>query len=207
VLGAGDSFMSGFLRGWLKGEDHATSEPGRMPAAPSPYRGCCASPEIPTWEELQFSLRLAANTRRCGAMRRSTMSLGNDPPPAIAESSGTRDRPQETARRVADQLAVPRQRIADFKALAVKATANVARGKPGYGMLLDVPMAAKPCSMRETQFWIARPLEEPGSRPLRFDSPRMSDRVSFRTGRSAIDQMASLSTIPTTTRRLRTSRR
>ena len=25
VLGAGDAFMSGFLRGWLKGEPHATS--------------------------------------------------------------------------------------------------------------------------------------------------------------------------------------
>ena len=71
---------------------------------------------------------------------------------------------------MADQLAVPRQRIADFKRLAVKATANVARGKPGYGMLLDDTYGREAMfDAAKHNFWIARPLEEPGSRPLRFE--------------------------------------
>ncbi len=39
VLGAGDGFMAGFLRGWLKDERSRRAAPGPTPAAPSPCRG------------------------------------------------------------------------------------------------------------------------------------------------------------------------
>ncbi len=58
-----------------------------------------------------------------------------------------------------------------FKELAVKAAAKVADGRSGYGMLLDEKFG------REAMFefarhnfdWLGRPVELPGSRPLRFE--------------------------------------
>ena len=56
VLGAGDSFMSGFLRGWLRGEDHATSATWANACGAFAVSRLLCSPEIPTWEELQYFL-------------------------------------------------------------------------------------------------------------------------------------------------------
>ncbi len=63
------------------------------------------------------------------------------------------------------------KRIGAFKVLAVKAAARVAGGRAGYGMLLDEKYG------REAMFefarhkfsWLGRPVELPGSRPLRFE--------------------------------------
>ena len=64
VLGAGDAFMGGFLRGWLR------DEPLEQACA---YANACGafavsrllcSPEYPTWEELQHFLRHGAATPR-----------------------------------------------------------------------------------------------------------------------------------------------
>ncbi|MGL6183143.1 MAG: 5-dehydro-2-deoxygluconokinase, partial [Aestuariivirga sp.] len=56
VLGAGDSFLSGFLRGWLRGEDHATSATWANACGAFAVSRLLCSPEIPTWEELQYFL-------------------------------------------------------------------------------------------------------------------------------------------------------
>jgi 5-dehydro-2-deoxygluconokinase len=171
VLGAGDSFMSGFLRGWLRGEDHATSATWANACGAFAVSRLLCSPEIPTWEELQFFLKVGSKYK---ALRRDE---------AISHVHwATTRRPQSESllalaidhrrqlEEVADKLAVPRQRIADFKRLAVNATANVAKGKPGYGMLLDDTYGREALfDAAKHNFWIARPLEEPGSRPLRFE--------------------------------------
>jgi len=62
-------------------------------------------------------------------------------------------------------------RIDAFKVLAVKAAVQVAGGREGYGMLIDEKYG------REAMFefarhpfsWLGRPVELPGSRPLRFE--------------------------------------
>ncbi|MDA4630859.1 DUF2090 domain-containing protein, partial [Escherichia coli] len=62
-------------------------------------------------------------------------------------------------------------RVQAFKELAVKAAARVADGRSGSGMLLDEKFG------REAMFefarhnfdWLGRPVELPGSRPLRFE--------------------------------------
>ena len=98
VLGAGDAFMSGFLRGWLRDE---------------PLETCCAyanangafavsrllcSAEYPTWAELSRipPARLAApgTPPRCGA---EPHSLGDDAPAAAAFDHGACDRPSRPA--------------------------------------------------------------------------------------------------------------
>jgi 5-dehydro-2-deoxygluconokinase len=71
---------------------------------------------------------------------------------------------------MADKIGSPRERLNAFKRLAIKAIAKISGGKPGFGTLLDDVYG------REAMFdaaklglWIGRPLEKPGSRPLRFE--------------------------------------
>ena len=56
VLGAGDAFMSGFLRGWLGGESLATAATWANACGAFAVSRLLCSPEYPTWEELQFFL-------------------------------------------------------------------------------------------------------------------------------------------------------
>ena len=60
-------------------------------------------------------------------------------------------------------------RINAFKVLAVKAAAKVANGRPGYGMLLDEKYGREAMFefARHSFAWLGRPVELPGSRPLR----------------------------------------
>ena len=54
--------------------------------------------------------------------------------------------------------------------LAVKAAARVADGRPGFGMLLDGTYGREALFRAADQpFWIGRPVELPGSRPLDFE--------------------------------------
>jgi len=171
VLGAGDSFMSGLLRGWLKGEDHATSATWANACGAFAVSRLLCSPEIPTWEELQFFLKHGSKykaLRRDEAINHVHWATTRRPQPGGLLALAIDHRIQ--LEDVADKLKVPRQRIADFKRLAVRATANVAKGAPGFGMLLDDTYGREAMFDAARQnLWIARPLEEPGSRPLRFE--------------------------------------
>ena len=72
--------------------------------------------------------------------------------------------------KIADDAGAPRERISAFKLLAVEAAAKVAAGRPGYGMLLDGKYGREALFRAlDHDFWIARPVEEPGSRPLDFE--------------------------------------
>jgi 5-dehydro-2-deoxygluconokinase len=171
VLGAGDSFMSGFLRGWLRGEDHATAATWANACGAFAVSRLLCSPEIPTWEELQFVLKVGSKhraLRRDEAINHVHWATTRRPQSEglLALAIDHRKQLEE----VADKLDVPRRRIADFKRLAVKATADVAKGKPGFGMLLDDTYGREAMfDAAKHDLWIARPLEEPGSRPLRFE--------------------------------------
>jgi 5-dehydro-2-deoxygluconokinase len=71
---------------------------------------------------------------------------------------------------IADAAGVPRERIEKFKALTVSAAERVAKGEPGFGMLLDSTYGQQAMfRAAKNGFWIGRPVEEPGSRPLDFD--------------------------------------
>jgi 5-dehydro-2-deoxygluconokinase len=73
--------------------------------------------------------------------------------------------------KIADAAGAPRERISAFKLLAVEAAAKVAGGRPGYGMLLDGRYGREALFRAiDHGFWIGRPVEEPGSRPLEFES-------------------------------------
>jgi 5-dehydro-2-deoxygluconokinase len=62
-------------------------------------------------------------------------------------------------------------RIPAFKVLAVAAAAEVAQGRSGFGMLIDDKYGrdALYAAGAHRDFWIGKPIELPGSRPLTFE--------------------------------------
>ena len=171
VLGAGDSFMSGFLRGWLRGEDHATCATWANACGAFAVSRLLCSPEIPTWEELQFFLKHGSAHR---ALRKDeainhvhwATTRRAQPEQLLALAIDHRMQLED----MADKAGAPRERLNDFKRLAIAAIAKVSGGKQGFGTLLDDVYG------REAMFdaaklgiWVGRPLEKPGSRPLRFE--------------------------------------
>ncbi|MEO5807996.1 5-dehydro-2-deoxygluconokinase [Devosia sp.] len=171
VLGAGDSFMSGFLRGWLAGEPHQTSATWANACGAFAVSRLLCSPEIPTFEELQYFLkhgskfRALRNDEAINHIHRATTRRG-DYPSLMALAIDHRSQLEE----IAGEFGKGDTAIADFKVLAVEAAARVAKGRPGYGMLLDDKHGRKALfAAQKHGFWIGKPFEEPGSRPLRFE--------------------------------------
>jgi 5-dehydro-2-deoxygluconokinase len=171
VLGAGDSFMSGFLRGFLKGEDHATSASWANACGAFAVSRLLCSPEIPTWDELQYFLKHGSPhraLRRDEAINHIHWATTRRPEPGQLLAFAIDHRMQ--LEQMAEKANAPRERLNDFKRLAVAAAGRVAAGRPGFGTLLDDVYG------REAMFdaaklglWVGRPLEQPGSRPLRFE--------------------------------------
>jgi 5-dehydro-2-deoxygluconokinase len=172
VLGAGDAFMSGFLRGWLRDE---------------PLETCCAyanangafavsrllcSAEYPTWAELSRFLKHGSPhraLRRDEALNHIHWATTRRTQPSTIMAFAIDHRAQ--LEKIADAAGSPRERISDFKLLAVEAAAKVAAGRPGFGMLLDGKYGREALFRAiDHGFWIGRPVEEPGSRPLEFES-------------------------------------
>ena len=171
VLGAGDAFMSGFLRGWLRDE---------------PLETCCAyanangafavsrllcSAEYPTWVELSRFLQHGSAHRALRhdeTLNHIHWATTRRPQPNTIMALAIDHRAQ--FEKIADDAGAPRERISDFKLLAVEAAAKVAAGRPGYGMLLDGKYGREALFRAlDHDLWIARPVEEPGSRPLDFE--------------------------------------
>lgn len=172
VLGAGDSFMGGFLRGWLR--DLPLSECcdlGNAAGAIVVSRHGCA-PAMPTWPEIQFFL---------GATDRPYRLRDWDELEHIHWAT--------TRRRVYDELTVlafdhrsqfddmvrdlgvDEARLPAFKILALRAADKVAKGAETFGILADGRYGYDALSQAaDYPYWIGRPIELPGSRPLAFES-------------------------------------
>ena len=170
VLGAGDAFLSGFLRGWLRDE---------------PLETCCAyanangafavsrllcSAEYPTWTELSGFLKHGSPHR---ALRHDAnlnhihWATTRRPAPDTIMAFAMDHRAQ--LEKIADDAGSPREKISAFKLLAVEAAEKVAAGRKGFGMLLDGKYGREALFRAVDHFWIGRPVEEPGSRPLDFE--------------------------------------
>jgi 5-dehydro-2-deoxygluconokinase len=172
VLGAGDAFMSGFLRGWLGGETLATAATWANACGAFAVSRLLCSPEIPTFEELQFFLQHGSPHR---ALRRDeainhvhwATTRRRRIPSLMAFAIDHRVQFEELARR----HGAPAERIGTFKVLAVQAAAQVAAGRDGFGMLIDGRLG-RDALFEAAKFpfsWIGRPVELPGSRPLSFE--------------------------------------
>jgi 5-dehydro-2-deoxygluconokinase len=172
VLGAGDAFMSGWLCGWLRGEPHATSATWANACGAFAVSRLLCAPEYPSWEELSHFLAHGSKER---ALRKDAelnhihwaTNRRRDIPSLTALAIDHRSQLEDLANGDPKLLA----RIPAFKVLAVKAAARVANDRPGFGMLLDDKYGRDALfaagSLKD--FWIGRPIELPGSRPLQFE--------------------------------------
>jgi 5-dehydro-2-deoxygluconokinase len=171
VLGAGDGFMSGLLRGYLTGEPwERTCAFANACGAILVSRLLC-SPESPTWAELSHFLEHGSPER---ALRRDRL-LGHihwattrRPRPAQLLALAIDHRSQLEA--LADRLGAPRERLPRLKLLAVEAASRAGAGRDNIGVLLDGIHGTEALFAADAKgLWIGRPVEKPGSRPLAFE--------------------------------------
>jgi 5-dehydro-2-deoxygluconokinase len=171
VLGAGDGFMSGLLKGWLTDKDWPTTlaYANACGALAVSRHGC--TPAYPSWEELQFfldrgirspSLRKDAELEQ---IHWSTNRLGRWPEMRVFAFDH-----RMQLEKLADELGAPHSRIGAFKQLCLETAQAVAAGRPGYGILCDGRLGRDALyAAAGTGLWIGRPVEDPGTRPLRLE--------------------------------------
>ncbi|MGV6848475.1 MAG: bifunctional 5-dehydro-2-deoxygluconokinase/5-dehydro-2-deoxyphosphogluconate aldolase [Marinibacterium sp.] len=168
VLGAGDGFMAGLLRGWLDDADWTTAltYANACGALAVSRHGC--TPAYPSWAELQFFLERGV----------TRPDLRNDPALEQIHWATNRHRDWPDLRIFAfdhrAQLeslggATP-DRIGRFKDLCLDAAMRVADGNRRHGILCDGRFGREALYRAAgTDLWIGRPVEWPGSRPLMLE--------------------------------------
>jgi len=168
VLGAGDGFMAGLLSGWLADADwpRALTYANACGAFAVSRHGC--APAYPSREELQFFLKRGIVTpalREDAALEQihwSTNRRGDWPVMRVFAFD-------HRAQIEVLPGATP-ERIGRFKELCLEACLDVARGKPGYGLLCDNRLGRSALHRAAgSGLWIGRPVEWPGSRPLELE--------------------------------------
>jgi 5-dehydro-2-deoxygluconokinase len=170
ILGAGDAFMSGFLRGWLRGQPLETCcRYGNACGAIVVSRHGCA-PAMPTWTELSAFLegKWPRRLRESQELEHLHQATTRAPRPAELLVLAMDHRgPLES---LAAEVDAGESALEAFKALAIEAVDRVARGDPRYGVLLDDRFGRRGLERAaDHPYWIGRPIEQSGSRPLVFD--------------------------------------
>ena len=171
VLGAGDGFMSGLLKGWLTGEDWPTAlkYANACGAFAVSRHGC--TPAYPSWEELQYFLKTGIKTpalRKDRELEQIHWSTNRKGDWSTMRVFAFDHRMQLEA--LADDAGADHGRIGVFKKLCLKAAKTVANGNPGYGILCDNRLGRDALyEAAGSGLWIGRPVEWPGSRPLTLE--------------------------------------
>lgn len=174
VLGAGDGFMSGLLKGWLDGENWPTAltYANACGAFAVSRHGC--APAYPSWAELQFFLKRGVITpalRHDAELEQihwATNRKGSWP--------GLRVFAFDHRTQFEEMEGATSERIGAFKQLCLRAALHVADGRPGHGVLCDRRLGRDALYAAVGQgLWIGRPAELPGSRPLRLEAELGAD--------------------------------
>jgi 5-dehydro-2-deoxygluconokinase len=172
ILGAGDAFMAGFLRGWLRDEplERCAAYANACGALVVSRHGC--APAIPSWEELAHFLAHGSPTARlredAALERLHRVTTRTRAWPALAVLAFDHRAQLEA---LADEHGVPRSRIAEFKRLVAAGARQGAGSRAGAGVILDERYGADVLpALAGSGWWVARPVEAPGSRPLEFEA-------------------------------------
>lgn len=172
VLGAGDAFMAGFLRGWLKDEPLSLccAWANACGAIVVSRHGC--SPAMASWPELQHFLQHGSPTRRLREdalfehLHRSTTRTRRWSE-LVVLAFDHRSQLEEIAERHGQGEAAIRQ----FKQLVAQGARRGAGTHVGAGVLLDGRFGEEVLpSLTGKGWWVGRPVELPGSRPLAFEA-------------------------------------
>lgn len=177
VLGAGDAFMAGFLSGWLRDEsDQRCCELANACGALVVSRHACA-PAMPTLAELDYLLNSPVAIARpdlddtLERLHRTSVPRKQWHPLFIF-AFDHRSQFFELAQQVGADLHL----ISELKQLFIKAIEQVEAGLAARGMVANVGLLADQRFAQDALntatgrgWWIARPVERQGSRPLAFE--------------------------------------
>ncbi|TXH68511.1 MAG: 5-dehydro-2-deoxygluconokinase [Thiothrix sp.] len=179
VLGAGDAFMSGFLRGWLRNESYAncTAYANACGALVVSRHGC--APAIPSEEELFYYLKNSASIprpdqdKKLNQLHRVTTRKPASRPDICVLAFDHRKQLYEAAVSVG---ADPAQ-IKTLKRLLVKATEYGMQQTDLHphsgGVLIDDTYGQDALNdITGRGWWIGRPVELPSSRPIELEGGR-----------------------------------
>ena len=176
VLGAGDAFAAGFMRGWLRDEGYkqALRYANACGALVVSRHGC--TPAMPTVPELEYYLEHSDEIKRpdqhqwLNHLHRVTTRSRREPWGELyIHAFDHRSQLIDMAR----EVGAPLDRIQPLKALLLAATQSVveADGLHGRaGILADDTFAQDTLNTATgSGLWIGRPVEVPGSRPLALE--------------------------------------
>lgn len=168
VLGAGDGFMSGLIKGWLDGESWPTAlkYANACGAFAVSRHGC--TPAYPSLEELNFFLSRGVKTsalRKDAELEQIHWSTNRR-----KQWSEVRAFAYDHRSQLEEMPGANPEKISRFKDLCLEATVDVSQGREGYGLLCDNRLGKSALHKASGQnLWIGRPVEWPGSRPLTLE--------------------------------------
>ncbi len=170
-MGAGDAFMSGFLRGYLRDEplETACKYANACGAFAVSRHGC--APAVPSFTELEYFFAHGSKER---ALRKDAKleqvhwatTRTKHWPQLLAMAFDHRAQLEQ----MADAAGISHEHIPYFKGLCLKAAREAAGGRPDFGILLDDRFGRDALDEASGEaLWIGRPIELPGAIPLRFE--------------------------------------
>jgi 5-dehydro-2-deoxygluconokinase len=177
VLGAGDAFSSGFLSGWVRGEDYdrCARYANACGALVVSRHGC--APAMPTRIELDYFIAHAASIPRPDQDVTLTRLHRVTAPRArrdelFAFAFDHRNPFFDLAQQAgADESRLPKLKQLLVEAVAETEAAGKLQGK--VGLLCDDRYGQDALNAATGRgWWIGRPVELPGSNPLQFDRGR-----------------------------------
>ncbi|RVP14190.1 5-dehydro-2-deoxygluconokinase [Sinorhizobium meliloti] len=178
VLGAGDGFFAGLLKGWLEDADWPTAlkYANACGAFAVSRHGC--TPAYPSLEELEFFLERGIkrpdlrNDRELEQVHWSTNRHRNHG----GNWSECRVFAFDHRLQLEEMAGYTLEKGGAFKELCLQAALQVQNGRPGYGILCDNRIGRKALHAASgTGLWVGRPCEWPGSRPLTLEPELGSD--------------------------------
>ncbi|MAQ82386.1 MAG: 5-dehydro-2-deoxygluconokinase [Maritimibacter sp.] len=168
VLGAGDGFMSGLLKGWLDGEDWpvALKYANACGAFAVSRHGC--TPAYPSWEELQFFFRrgvVRPDLRNDAELEQVHWATNRKGDWSSLKTFAFDHRAQ-----LEEMDGYTPEKGSAFKELCLEAAMKVQGGNGGFGILCDNRIGRAALHRASgSGLWIGRPAELPGSRPIGFE--------------------------------------
>ena len=168
VLGAGDGFMSGLLKGWLDGEDWPTAlkYANACGAFAVSRHGC--TPAYPSWEEMQFFFE--RGIKRPDLRNDAELEQVHWATNRAGDWSSVKTFAFDHRLQLEEMVGYTPEKGGAFKELCLQAALRVQDGQPGYGILCDNRIGRSALHKATgSGLWIGRPTELPGSRPVAFE--------------------------------------
>ncbi len=168
VLGAGDGFMSGLLKGWLDGEDWPTAlkYANACGAFAVSRHGC--TPAYPSWKELQFFFQrgiVRPDLRNDAELEQVHWATNRH-----GDWSSLRSFAFDHRLQLEEMDGYSPEKGGAFKELCLDAALQVQNGQGGYGILCDNRIGRAALHRASgTGLWIGRPAELPGARPIALE--------------------------------------